>query len=774
MILRAIRWLGEVAGVDELEVGGKAANLGEMTEAGFSVPPGFVVTAPAYLDALDQMGIRKNLRALVHDHVLGKLLLADVSSRARLLILNAGLPPGLTSAVTDSLEQLREKRHGVAPLVVAVRSSATGEDSEATSFAGVNESFTNMVTAEEVCAAIVQCWASLYSERALVYRNEQGISGEPAMAVVVQSMIDSDRSGVIFTADPVHGERGVLVIEAVVGLGEVIVGGQVEPDTYRIRRGASEQDRPEIGDVRVGNQTFAVRRSPEGIEEKVVLAPGEASARKLSDRQLLAIAELGIGIERHYGKPQDIEWSIAPDGVIWVIQSRPITTFVDPGTTSGNGKVGTRLVAGLGASPGRVEGRVRILSNTAEGRDLREGEILVAAMTSPDWLPVFRRAAAVVTEQGGMTCHAAIVSRELGLPAVVGAADATKLLSDGQLVAVDGTTGVVSAASDGDTSQSVTEMTAVPAPVRVVADDLAPDGHEYVLSTRVYVNLALAKKALAAAALPGIDGVGLLRAEFLLSEALGGVHPKALIASGGDREFVDRLSRALLEITGAFHPRPVIYRTTDFRTNEFRALEGGDEFEPLEQNPMIGYRGCFRYTQDPEVFALELEALARVRDQTPNTHIMIPFVRTLWELEACLELIEASPLGRQDGLKRWIMAEVPSVAFRIPEYAALGIDGVSIGSNDLTQLVLGVDRDSAICSELFDESDAAVLDAIRQIITAASDAGISSSLCGQAPSNNPAFADHLVRYGIDSVSVDPSAVSATRAIIADAEERYSR
>jgi pyruvate,water dikinase len=765
MILRAIRWLGELSGIDEPEVGGKAANLGELTEAGFPVPPGFVVTAPAFLDALDQMGIRQSLKALAHDHVSGSLSLGDVSSRSRLLILNAGLPPGLVSAVTDSLAQLRQKLDGVAEMVVAVRSSATGEDSDATSFAGVNESFTNMATAEEVCAAIVQCWASLYSERALVYRNEQGVDGEPVMAVVVQAMVDSDRSGVMFTMDPVLGERDILVVEAVVGLGEVIVGGQVEPDTYRLRRDPQERRGLAILEARVGNQAFAIRRAPGGVEEKIALGAAESSSRKLGERELLDVATLGIGVERHYGKPQDIEWAIDPDGSIWLIQSRPITTIVGRGTASPQ-REGARLVAGLGASPGRVEGRVRVLLDTAEGKDLQEGEVLVAAMTSPDWLPVFRRAAAVVTEQGGMTCHAAIVSRELGLPAVVGATNATALLHDGQRVEVDGTTGVVSVASDGGSVRT--------AIAKVAADGLAPEGHDHVLATRVYVNLALAKKALAAAALPGIDGVGLLRAEFLLSEALGGVHPKALIASGGDREFVDRLSRSLLEITTAFHPRPVIYRTTDFRTNEFRALEGGSEFEPVEQNPMIGYRGCFRYTRDPEVFALELEALARVREQTPNTHIMIPFVRTLWELKACLELIDRSPLGRQQGLKRWIMAEVPSVAYRIPEYAALGIDGVSIGSNDLTQLVLGVDRDSAICAELFNESDAAVLDAIERIITAASDAGIASSLCGQAPSNNPSFADHLVRFGIGSVSVDPSAVNATRAIIADAEERYLR
>jgi pyruvate,water dikinase len=458
-----------------------------------------------------------------------------------------------------------------------------------------------------------------------------------------------------------------------------------------------------------------------------------------------------------------MEWAIVA-GRTYLLQSRPITTLAQtqggprPGSEAGTGNH-TELLRGLGASPGLASGTVRVVGSPSEGARLQRGEVLVAPMTNPDWVPTIRRAAALVTDAGGTTCHAAIVARELGVPCVVGTRSATTTLRDGDTVSVDGTRGLVLAGSVAPARVSERRIAAGSA---VVASE--------ALATRIYVNLAMAEHAEEIAAMP-VDGVGLLRAEFMITDALGGVHPRQLLASGGRNQFLDAMSASLLRITRAFAPRPVVYRTIDFRTNEFRGLQGGDAFEPIESNPMIGYRGCYRYVREPDLFDLELDLLARVREETPNLHLMIPFVRTRWELEACLEAVESSPLGRQHGLHRWVMAEVPSVVYRIPEYAAMGVDGVSIGSNDLTQLMLGVDRDSELCADLFDESDAAVLDAIERIIGACRDAGITSSLCGQAPSNNPDFAAHLVHFGIDSISVNPDAMERTRHVIAAAERR---
>ena len=762
-----VRWVREIGRGDVATVGGKGANLGEMTRAGLPVPPGFVLPVTVWERFRAESGIGEKLeRMLAGVAPDDTAALQRCSAQLRELVEGATIPADVARAILDAYAELSHERH--APRAsVAVRSSATAEDTAQFSFAGMFESFLNVQGDDELLRRVKSCWASTFHARVLFYRLKQGMPAEMPVAVVVQSMVRSEKSGVLFTVDPATRDAGRMVVEAAWGLGEVVVLGQVRPDHYVLdKRTLAVLARD------VGHKDFMLVRDPATASTvRVELgADRRADAVVLTDDELRAIGELGRRSEAHYGAPQDMEFAVE-DGAVWLTQTRPITTLAATPAKPATGAAAPAPVAapsvhGLGASPGTVTGPVRVLATPDEAAKLRAGEVLVTHMTSPDWVPVLRRAVAVVTDAGGMTSHAAIVSRELGIPCVVGTRDGTRRLRDGDLVRVDGAAGTVVPASE-PAATAPSPAAAVAAPARVAA---AIVHARPVTATRLYVNLSEPDRAEEVARLD-VDGVGLLRAELMMLTALDRTHPRRLLEEKRETEFVARMATQLRTFARAFGSRPVVYRAMDFRSNEYRGLAGGDVFEPHEDNPMIGYRGCFRYIREPELFALELRALAEVRREHRNLHLMIPFVRTLWELRECLALVDRSPLAGDRTLQRWIMAEVPSVVYWLPEYAKLGIGGVSIGSNDLTQLVLGVDRDGELVAPLFDERDPAVLDAIRAIIEGCRAHGLTCSICGQAPSVYPDYAERLVRWGIDSVSVNPDVVDETRRALASAERR---
>jgi pyruvate,water dikinase len=744
----SIRRFGELSRADVGFAGGKGANLGELTAAGLPVPPGFVVGAPGYAAFCDASGLRDRIAAALADVDVNDTMALDAgATKAQQLVAEAPMPGWLHDSIVTAYRELGDD------VPVAVRSSATAEDTEAASFAGMNATFLNVRGEEAVVDAVRSCWVSLFGSRTIFYRAERGFSQAGMdIAVVVQRQIQSTRAGVMFTIDPVHGRTDRIMIEGAFGLGESVVSGSVSPDVYVVDKG----DRS-IVSADVHPKDLIIESLPGGGTTERQVSGDAAMARVLSEEEVGTLADLALRIEAHYGTPQDTEWAFDPDGEVWMLQSRPVTSIGDRAASEGDVTTGEALVHGLGAAPGCAAGVVRRVTTLEEAAKLQDGDILVTHMTAPDWVPLMRRAAAVVTDSGGMTCHAAIVSRELGVPCLVGTGNATTELQDGALVTVDATRGVVVA---GDV-----------VPARGGPSVPATVTSRVVTATKLLVNLSEPSQVARAAAMD-VDGVGLLRAELMVLEALEGKHPRLLIEQGRGAEFSARMASALETFANAFAPRPITYRTIDFRTNEFRGLEGGDRFEPEEANPMIGFRGALRYTQDPEVFKLELDALRTVWDNGhENLHVMLPFVRTARELERCRALIADSGLLHRPGFELWVMAEVPSVLFNLERYAALGVAGISIGSNDLTQLLLGADRDSELLAETFDERDPAITEYLHELIPRARKLGLQTSICGQAPSVHPQYPDLLVRAGIDCISVNMDVVDRTRGLVAAAERR---
>ncbi len=748
---QAVIRLQDLRRTDVDAVGGKGANLGELISAGFPVPPGFAISASAYAEFCDGEGLRARIGERLADlDVNDTDGLERAAADVRRTIESEPLPGWLEEAIRDAYRALGEGGDG---LPVAVRSSATAEDTASASFAGMNETLLNVRGSDSLLRAVRKCWSSLFGARTIYYRARKGFpQAEMDIAIVVQRQIDSERAGVMFTIDPSTGATDRLVIEGAFGLGESVVSGAVSPDRYVVEKAGMRIEKREVH-----RKELAVLSEAGGGISTRALGAEEAERPALTDSEVLRIAELGARIERHYRSPQDTEWAIDAGGSVWMLQSRPVTSAGGDGGRASAGEAGRELARGLGAAPGVAAGRVRVIRSRDDASELDEGEILVTRMTAPDWVPLMRRAAAIVTDSGGMTCHAAIVSRELGIPCVVGTGDGTDELTDGERVTVDAGHGVV---TEGDTAAAAT------ASLPVEEEVAAPSGP---LRTKLLVNLSEPSQLERVRDLD-VDGVGLLRAELMVIEALDGEHPRALLERGEGGRFVDGMAASLTGFAAAFDPRPITYRTIDFRTNEFRGLRDGERFEPEEANPMIGYRGALRYMREPDLLALELEAVERVwAAGHENIHLMLPFVRTPREVAFCRGEVERAGLLSRPGFELWVMAEVPSVLFHLPRYAELGVAGISIGSNDLTQLVLGADRDSELVAEVFDERDAAVTEYVRELIARAGELGLQTSICGQAPSVYPEYAELLVGAGIDAISVNIDAVDRARRLIAEAE-----
>jgi pyruvate,water dikinase len=750
-VATATRPFGDLRREDVAFAGGKGANLGELTLAGLPVPPGFVVGAPAYAAFVEETGLRDAIAARLAGLDVDEPAELDAAARElRESIERREIPERIADDICRAYAELvGEDAEGP----VAVRSSATAEDTEAASFAGMNETFLNVRGADAVLDAVRRCWSSLFGARTIFYRAKRGFGqAEMDIAVVVQRQIAATRAGVMFTVDPATGADDRLVIESSFGLGESVVSGSVSPDRYVV-----DKETLAVLFREIHPETAVIEPHPHGGTMVRELSVDEAAKPTLTDEEARAVARLGMRIESHYGTAQDTEWAVDAEGMIWMLQSRPVTATGGPAVPEEH--EGEVLLRGLGAAPGLGSGAVRILVTLAEASTFVDGDVLVTRMTAPDWVSLMRRAAAIVTDSGGMTCHAAIVSRELGIPCVVGTQRATTELRTGELVTVDATRGLV---LEGARPAPSASPAAVTPAVQVASSGTATD---------LLLNLSEPSQVVHASALD-VDGVGLLRAELMVIEALEGRHPGLLLEQGRGAEFVERMADALTTFAVAFAPRPITYRTIDFRTNEFRNLHGGERFEPEEANPMIGVRGALRYTREPELFGLELAAITQVWETgLTNVHVMLPFVRTARELARCRALVAESGLLERPGFELWIMAEVPSVLFNLERYAALGIAGISIGSNDLTQLVLGADRDSEQLAELFDERDPAVVDYLEQLIPKARSLGLRTSICGQAPSVYPEYAELLVRAGIDAISVNLDAVTRTRRLIDAAERR---
>ncbi|AEN04718.1 phosphoenolpyruvate synthase [halophilic archaeon DL31] len=735
----AVLWLDDVRAADLDTVGGKGASLGELTGAGLPVPPGFVVSAGTYRAFIEEAGIDEELFAAMDVDPEDTAALKEASETAHELILGTPLPDSVREEVVTAYRKI-----GEGEAFVAVRSSATAEDLPDASFAGQQETFLN-VQEEQLIDRVKECWASLFSQRAIYYRERQDFPHDVVdIAVVVQQMVDAEKSGVMFTSHPSTGEDRII-IEAAWGLGEAVVSGTVSPDNYVYDRQDAELDEVTIADKKVQ----MIKDEETGKTVKVEVEEERRNARVLTDEEIDELVELGKRVETHYGNPQDVEWAIV-DGEVFMLQSRPITTIDDSDDgemaeereTNDNDGVDV-LVRGLGASPGIVSGKVRIVENLDQLDKVEDGDILVTEMTMPDMVPAMKRAAGIITDEGGMTSHAAIVSRELGVPAVVGTGSGSRELKDDQVVTIDGDKGTVIAGrvEPDEPEHEPVEEVRPKTPVKPMT------------ATEVKVNVSIPEAAERAAA-TGADGVGLLRMEHMVLTL--GKTPERYIEEEGEEAYQQQLVDGIQGVAEEFYPRPVRVRTLDAPTDEFRSMEGGED-EPVEHNPMLGWRGIRRSLAKPGVFKHELAAFRQLYDLGyDNVELMLPLVNDAEDVIAAKRLMEEAGIDTEK--RKWgVMIETPASALTVGEMAKHGIDFASFGTNDLTQYTLAVDRNNSHVADRFDELHPAVLELIADTIETCREHDVDTSICGQAGSKLE-MVNFLVEEGISSISANIDAV----------------
>ncbi len=762
-------WLENVRKDDIHIVGGKCANLGELTAKGITVPPGFAVTADAFRRFLEETKIGEIIQKTLtsSNGPRDPKQYEEASQEIRKIIESAPMPSDIANEVRSAYRDL-ERKTSSPQVKVAVRSSATSEDLPDASFAGQQDTYLNVKGEDALVHYVQKCWSSLYTPRAIFYREEKGFPHEKVLiSVGVQKMVESEVSGVIFTLDPVNGDPSKIIIESSWGLGEALVAGVVRPDRFIVDKGTLQIVHKEI----VPKMVEHVPNHETGLTMEREVPAERRNAASLGDEQVVELARLARDIEDHYQTPQDVEFAVerSKSGQkVYVVQTRPETFWARMKSPSESGKspVLDRVVVvqGLAASPGLHAGRAKIVVGLQDaGRMMKDKDILVTRMTNPDWVPYMKIAGAIVTEDGGTTCHAAIVSREMGIPCIVGARNATKVLQTGKEYTVDAKAGVV--------YQGLVEDVLKPAAaVGQQIPTVIP-----VTSTRIYVNISLPELAEKVARETHADGVGLLRAEHMMLSV--GKHPRLLIEEGGGQKMVDAFAEGVRKVATPFAPKPVVYRCLDFKPDEFLGLPGGEKYEReaghVGPNPLLGFRGAFRYVKEPDVFRLECRAIRKVREEfkLTNVHVMLPFVRTLEDFRNAKKIMEEEGLKRSPDFKLWIMCEVPATVLLIDKFVLEGIDGISFGTNDLTMLILGIDRDDASIQEIYDERNLAVLRAMSHVIRICSEAGVTTSICGQAPSNYPEVVEFLVREGAVSMSVNPDKVIETKQLVAGIEQK---